>query len=486
MERILITGEEARTKVREGVLKAAAAVSDTLGPFGNNALIEHGTRITNDGAKILKEITLEDEVEDLGLRKLKEAVAKSNDAVGDGSTTITTLAAAILKEGKRNITGRTTTADFLQKIQNERAEVNAQLETMATPIESEEDLIKSAIVSVDNEELGRIIGSAQWSLGKDGYLMPEETGDKTTTVEMVKGIRIDNGLPMIQIANNAEKEALEVEDTRVILTDHTLQDLTPLQEILNQLLKTKCYKVVIIARGFAEAALKDCATNIQAGFQVFPVNAPYTDSREVMLDIAALTGAKFMDAEQYSLDNMLLSDVGHASKIFARRFDAIITGAQDTTARVETLKEKLKGSLSDFEERSIKARIAQLSGGFGIVKVGAESETERKRVFDKVEDAVHAVRAAFQEGTVPGAGLAFKEIAEKLPEGSILKNPLNSIHLQVMANAPEDYTIEPWVRDPVKVLKVALEQACSVGGNLATISSVITTKKEKYNAYIQK
>ncbi len=487
MERILITDEEARTKVREGITKAAKAVSDTLGPFGNNALIEHGTRITNDGAKILKEITFEDEVEDLGLRKLKEAVTKSNDIVGDGSTTITTLTAAILKEGSRNLKGRTTTADFLKKLAEEREDINTKLDAMATPIETEEQLIEAATVSVDDKELGRIIGETQWKLGKDGFILAEESNDRTTSVEILQGIRIDNGLGMTQIVNNMEKQSLELEDVRTILTDHTLQSLEPLKEVLNQLLKSKVYKVVIIARGFAEQAIKDCAQNIQGGFQIYPINAPYTDSREVMLDLQAVLGGQFMDHEMHALEDMQLSDVGFAEKISARRFDAVITGKnpEKVAARVKKLKEQLTGSESEFESRALKSRIAQLENGFALITVGAESETERKRLFDKVEDAVHAVRAAFQEGTVKGAGLAFKEIAETLPEGSILKNPLASINLQLMANAPEDFQVEDWVRDPVKVLKVALEQAVSVGGNLATISSVITTKKEKYNAYVK-
>lgn len=488
MERILLTGEESRKKVRDGVSKAAEAVSDTYGPWGNNVLVEHGTRITNDGAKALKEITLEDEVEDLGLRKLKEAVAKSNDTVGDGSTTITILANAILKEGKRNLGGKTTTADFLKRINEEKEAVFARLDADATPIETEEQLIEAATVSVDDKELGRVIGQTQWNLGKDGFILAEESNERTTTVEILQGIRIDNGLGMTQIMNNLEKQALEVEDVHTILTDHVLQSLEPLQEILNQLVKSKVYNIVIVARGFSENAIRDCAENIKNGIRIYPINAPYTDSREVMLDLQAVLGGTFMDHEMHSLEDMQLSDVGFAEKISARRFDAVITGKnpEKVQARVTKLKEQLKGSESDFEQRSLKARIAQLENGCALIKVGAESETERKRLFDKVEDAVHAVRAAFQEGTVKGGGLAFKEIAEEMPEGSLLKNPLMSLNLQLMANAPEDWVVEPWVRDSVKVLKTALEQAVSVGGNLATISSVITTKKEKYNAYVKK
>ena len=182
---------------------------------------------------------------------------------------------------------------------------------------------------------------------------------------------------------------------------------------------------------------------------------------------------------------MQLSDVGFAEKVRARRFDTLIPGkGEKSKERIEKLQGQLE-SANDFERKQLKSRIAQLSDGFGLVKVGASSETERKRIFDKVEDAVNAVRAAFQEGTVPGGGVAFKAIADTMPEGSILKNPLQSLNIKLMANAPEGFVIPEWVRDPVLVLKVALEQACSVGGNLATISSVVVTKKQKYNAYVQ-
>lgn len=494
MERILITGAEARTKIREGVAKAAKVVGYTYGPFGTNGLIEKGNRITNDGMKILQEIVLEDEVENMGVNKLKEATSKSNDQVGEGSTSIVLLTNAILKEStkylgsERTIGGPMTTADFIKKVEEERIEIESILRDTSTPIETQESLIESAIVSTESEELGRIIGEAQFKLGEHGFLLAEESPERETEVEFVSGVRIDNGFGTSYIINNQEKQMLEVSDVRTILTNHTLQDLKPLEDVLNQLLKTGSRKVVIVARGFSEQAIQDCSKNIQGGYEIYPINAPYTNQKEVMLDLASILGGQYMDSEAHSLEDMQLSDVGFATKVRARRFDAIFTGKEERSEkiekRIETLSEQLKGATGEFEIRNIKERKAQLSGGFGIVKIGAHSDTERKRLFDKAEDAVNAVRAAYEEGTVKGGGIAFKEIADSLPDTYILKRPLESLHSALMENAPANYIIPEWVRDPAKVLRIALEQACSVGASLATVSSVNVTKKDRFNAFI--
>ena len=370
---------------------------------------------------------MEDEVENLGLSKLKEAVAKSNEQVGDGSTTITILTNAILKEGKREVGGAKSTADFLKKIEEERLFVNEELDKVAKPIETEEELIASATVSVDDEELGKIIGAAQWKLGKDGYLLAEEVNEPATTVEFISGVRYDNGVAAAQLFNNPDNTALELENVRVILTNATLHNLEPMKDVLQSLLETKQQNIVIIARGWSEDGIAACARNFANGFKLYPFNAPYTDSREIMKDLEAVVGGRFIDVEIASLEDMQLSDVGFAEKVRARRFDTLISGkGEKSKERIEKLQGQLE-SANDFERKQLKSRIAQLSDGFGLVKVGASSETERKRIFDKVEDAVNAVRAAFQEGTVPGGGVAFKAIADTMPEGSILKNPLQSL-----------------------------------------------------------
>lgn len=496
MERTVIEGIEARDKVIAGAKKVTGPVKASLGPFGANGLIEKGTRITNDGMKIAQEISLSDEIEDLGARKIREAMAKSNDQAGDGSTTIATLAEAILDRAslllpREGVAGKMRTADFIRKIRAERDEVLALLAKAATPITTEEELINSATVSVEDAELGKLIGKAQWALGRDGFLLAEEAPEKESSVESVQGVRIDNGFGASYVINNQEKQMLEDEDVATIVTNATLQNLLPLKSVLDNLQKAGVRKVAIIARGFAQEAIDTCGANIANRNFIYPINGPYTDMNEVMKDLVAVLGGQFMDTEVRHLEDMQVSDVGRASKIRARRYDAIITGKHDAGSekvqkRLEELKTQLAGSSSDFEKRNLESRIAQLEHGFALIKVGAESDTERKRIFDKVEDAVNAVRAALQEGTVKGAGLAFKEIADTLPDDYILKRPLASIHEQIMASAPAAFVIEDWVRDPAKVLRIALEQACSVAGDLSTVSVAIATKKQTYNAFVKK
>jgi len=488
--RHLISGTDARAKVTAGIDKGANAVKHTFGPFGTNGLLEKGNRITNDGITILREITLDDEVEDRALSKLKDGVAKSNDVVGDASTTFCILVQAVLKESNRllgngkSIGGKMTTGQFLRKLKAESAEVVEKLKEAATPITSKEQLINSAIVSVEDDTLGELIGSMQWELGPDGYILAEEVPETTTTIERVSGVKIDNGIAASFLINNQEKQMLEISDARTILTSHTLQSLEPLKDILDALLKQKVRHVAVFARGWSEQAIADCAANAKNGYFVYPLNAAYTNSKEVMIDLASVLGGTFLDHEQYELEDAQLSDVGFASKIRARLYDAVITGKEDPANRIATLKEQLSGSVSDFEKKMLTSRIAQLEHGFAVVQVGAENETERKRVFDKVEDAVNATRAALQEGTVKGGGLAFKEIAETLPDDYILKRPLSAAHEQLFVNAPDDFVIEDWVRDPLEVLRIALEQAVSLAGDLATVYTVITTKKDRYNAYV--
>lgn len=482
--RTVLKGNEAREKVLSGAKFLAESVSQTLGPYGLNGLLEKGLRITNDGISIAREIQLEDETEELGMRKLREAAVKANEQAGDGSSTTITLAGAILDEASKKLgngqtVGALGTAEFIRKIHAEKEEIFAKLKEQATPITSEEELINSARVAVEDDGLGEMIGKMQWELGADGRIIAEETAETTTYIEKIKGIRFDNGLGMTQVINNQERQSLEMKDVPVIMTTNVVHGFKPLLHIAEHLVTNGESRLVVIGRAFGDQFIKDVQANIQKGFVIIPVNAPYVDQREVMKDLQAVLGGRFIDSEDGPVDSIQISDLGFATTITAKRYDAIIAGRGDgVEKRLEELKAQLKGSVSDFEKKNIEARIAQLENGFALCKVGAMSDTERKRVFDKVEDAVNATRAALQEGTVKGAGLAFKEISESLPDGYILKKPLLAIHNSVFRNAPKDFVVEDWVRDPVKVLRLALEQAVSVAGDLATVGITVTTKRE--------
>lgn len=477
-------------KLIRGANILADAVKSTLGPHGTNFVLEKGLRVTNDGISIAQEIQSNDEIEDLGIRILREGARKANDEVRDGSTTTIVLSQAILKTVVPLVTkkdgvavSKRTPSEVMAQLKKELTEVVEMLRTDATQIETVEDLVNSAIVSTENKELGEVIGRVQFELGKDGFLIPEQTAEQETTVERVSGIRVDNGFGTSFVINNQEKQSLEVDDVKVILTDNVLVDLKPISSVLEQIVRSGAHKILIIARGFTEDCVKLCAENHKAGVFIYPVNAPYVDQAEIMKDIAAITGAKFFGKETAALEDILLSDVGNASRVLAYRYSSIIAGARDNEesvkARIEELQLQLAGEPSVFAQRNIMTRISQLTNGCAMLKVGAKSEQERKYLFDKADDACNAVRAALQEGTVKGAGLAFKEISDRLPADYILKRPLCSIHEQIMSNTPAGFVVEDWVRDPVKVLRIALVHAVSVAGNLATAHGAVANERPK-------
>lgn len=502
-KQIIKIGIEAREELAKGAKFLAEAVSRTVGPFGDNWFLEKGNKITNDGVSVAREIqissetTIEgkpgNELNNRGAWALREAAIKTNDEVGDGTTTSIILAWAIYQAvsrflAKDGVVAQKTSSEIVKEIERERQEVTLRLAGMATPIETEEQLINSAVVSVEDKELGALIGKAQWELGKEGFLLAEETAERMSSVEHIKGIRIDNGFGTSQVINNQEKQTLEVEDTRVLLTTHTIKTIADWQHIIklyDKLIKNGGKNLVIIARAWTDEAINWCLQNINKGASIYPLSAPYVDMQERMKDIQAIVGGTFYDSENSTMEDFDFIGLGYAKRVVARRFDAVITGAIDTLTqasvdkRVEELNQKHDGSESEFEKKTIKERVAQLQSGFAVVKVGSPSDMERKRLYDKCEDAVNAVRAAFQEGTVPGGGLAFKTISDELPEDYILKRPLLAIYEQIMSSAPKGFVIEDWVRDPVKVLRVALERACAAASSFATAGGAIAQAEDK-------
>lgn len=494
----ILTGVEARDRVLNGANFLANSVVRTLGPFGLNALLEKGNRITNDGVTISREVSgfMKEGPEKRGAVILHEAAAKTNDEAGDGTTSAITLAQAILKEcikflpSSKVFVGKKTPSEIIQTIEKEKKEVVKKLIEKATSVKTKEELIEVAKVSVEDEELGELIGESQWKLGKDGVLIAEDTAERKCSVEFIKGIRIDNGFGTSIAINNVEKQSLEVSNVHTILTNQTLRNLNPLLPILEELEKNGVKDVAIVARAFGEQAIRTAMEMTRQGFHVYPINAPYTDQNEVMKDLEAVLGGRYVNYEEMDLKDILMSDVGVAGRIVAKRFNAIFTAknkdGEDGVAqekriekRIEELKKKIEGEQSDFSRRLLQERIAQLSSGFGIVKVGAISDTERQYKLDKATDAVNAVRAALLEGTVKGAGLALKEISDELPDTYILKKPICSVWDQIKLSAPKDFEVPNWVRDPVRVVRIGLEKACSVAGTLSTIMTVVTSEYEE-------
>lgn len=483
---IIAKGDHARAALMKGADTLAECVKSTLGPFGQNFFLEDKDVVTNDGVTVARAIKLDDEIENRGAKALREVAVSTVDEVGDGTTTSVTLAQAILKEASKYLgdpekqrLAKRSPISIKKQIDEEVQHVTKALQEMAEPINTKEELIASALVSVEDEDLAEKIGGMQWELGKDGVIIVETATEPVTTIEKVNGFRIENSIGTSLIINNQEKQSLELEDVNVILTNYTINNIKPIEPLLNDLIKTGAKRVALVAKGFSSTAVQQCLANIEGGgLGIYPINAPFVNQVEILKDLASVIGATFIHEEERLLEDVLVTDVGFAKRIKASRKNSVFTGKDDEATReriakrAQQLKEKLTGEVSAFDRGALQQRVAQLENGFALLRVGSTSELERGYKKDKADDAVNAVRVALQEGVVPGAGLAFKQIAETLPDTYILKTPLQAINKHIMQSAPEGFVIESWVKDPVKVLRVALEKACSVAGTLATAGGV--------------
>jgi len=496
MDKISITGIEARKKAIKGMSYVGDAVKSTIGPFGLNFLLEKGNKNTNDGYIIASELcpTIKDEYERRGALVAHEASSRTNEEVGDMTsgawalTTEITKAVSRLLPDENRIKALKTPAEIKKMLETSKNEVISILEQSAKPITDKETLIKSALVSVEDEEIAEMLGSTQWELGPEGVIIAEEVNDTESSIEIVKGIRLDNGFASSQVVTNPEKNSLEVSDVPVLLTNYTIgkDELLALKKsVFDQLVAQKKWGIVIIARAFTSDAIQLCMDTTRAGFAIFPVNAAYTDQTQIMKDIEAVVGGRYIDTEESRLDEIYISDIGFAKRFVAQQFSSVITGIDDDQSKVrvekrlEFLKSKLTGEKSDFYKKLLEQRIAQLTTGFGILKVGSHSANDRKRLKDKCDDAVQSVRLALKGGTVKGGGLALKEISEMMTDDNILKRPLTCIYDQIISSAPEGFEIEDWVRDPFLTVKSALTHACATAGTFANTNGIITTKNKK-------
>jgi len=479
---------EAFDRVMRGVDMLANPVKLTIGPWGNNVMIEKsGGRITNDGITVARQVQSKDEIEDLAIRVVREGAIRTNDEAGDGTTTATVLTQAILKEAKsrmkkKGIVGGESVMSMRNKIQKESEEVIEKLKAMATPVETLEQLIDVAKVSMENEAIAKIIAETQWELGKDGVIIPEETADTDWSIERVKGVRIDNGLGTSMVMNDLERQRLVLDNVPILLTNYVINDIDKLLAPLNELVGRGKTHIVIMARGYSSDAIRVFQENAKKGLNLYPLQAPYVNQREVMKDLEAVCGGRYIHDEDSSLEDVTADDFGTATKIQAYRYTAIITGDKDVTERLEALNKEREGEKSLFQKKAIETRISQLKDGFALLKIGSTSEIDRKYLYDKAEDAVNTVRSALQEGTVHGAGLAFKQISDEMEEGSILKKPLLAPWKQIMLNGgftEADFKVEDWVRNSLKVDRVALQNASKIASSLVTVGAVIAQEKIK-------
>lgn len=489
--KISITGIEARNLAIKGLSFVAKTVKESIGTFGLNLLSEKQNKISNDGAFIAEQLipTIENEFERRGAIVIHENVNKINDEVGDGSSTAWALHEAIIKEcmrylpNEKTIKAKKTYAEVGIMIERSKNEVINSLEKMVKPITSKEELIKSALVSCEDEKVAELLGTMQWDLGPEGRIIAEEVNDKVCSIEKTNGIILDNGFVSSNLVTNPETQTFELNaPIPIILTNHVVGE--PEMKILRDNIfktlaiqkKTGC---ILMARAFTKEAIQETQSNMKS-FGVVLLNAPYTDQAEVMRDIESIVGGRYIDSEESTLQDIYITDVGCANRIVARQYNSQIAGIDNQeskdriTKRIELLKKKVIGSQSDFEKRMINERIAQLAGGFAILKVGSYSMADRKRLKDKSDDAVNAVRLALKGGVVKGAGQAFKEISDTMEEGNILKRPLTVVYDQIISSAPEDWTIPEWVNDPYLVLKTVLERTCSFIPTFISINAIVT------------
>lgn len=496
MKKISKIGYEARDLFLKGGFYVADAVMSTMGVFGTNGSLQKGNKITNDGFLISKELidAISNEFERQGARVALEASSKTNDEVADGTSSAWALWKHIIKEAIRylpndkSIKAKKTSSEIKEWIEQSKQEVLRNLKSQVAFITSKEELIKSALVSVENEKIAELLGSMQWELGPDGQIIAEEVNDIECSIEKVKGIRLDNGFGASILVTNPEKQSLEVNNLPILLTNYVLDviELDKLKlSIFQSLVAQKKHGIIIVARAWTENAIKLCQQSAQSGFSIFPINAPYVNQTQIMKDIESVVGGRYIDTVESSLEDIYITDIGFCERLEAKINSAIVTGKEDKQAderiqkRVAILKKTLEGEKSDFYKKMLQERIAQLLSGFAILKVGAISVAERQRLKDKCDDAVNAVRHAFKGGTVKGGGLAFKEISEELGEDNILKRPITCIYDQIMTLAPEGYIIPEWVRDPYLVLESALRNACDIAGTMASITSAVVDKNPK-------
>lgn len=498
--KISITGIPAREKALAGARYVAKAVKSTIGPFGLNGLLENGNKSTNDGYLLSRELvgSVENEFERRGALIGFEASSRTNEEVADATSTAWALEDSIAEEivrylpNEKQVVSKKKPSEIIQMVESGKQEVLQILKRMTIPVISEESLIQSAMVSVENEKLAALLGKTQWQLGPEGIILAEEGNSSDSSIELVKGIRIDNGISKPSMINNIEKQTLEIGNVATLITNYTIgkEELVAMKErIFDPLIAQRQFSLAIIARGFTSDAVQFCMETAQAGFMLYPINAPYTDQAEVMRDLEALFGGTYVDTEEKRFDDIYITDIGHAETIAARMYSADFAGTDDERSqariesRIEKLQAKLSGSVSEFEKKGLHTRIAQLTNGFAILKVGAHTPGERKRLKDKADDAVSSVRLALKGGTVKGGGLAFKEISDELSEDNILKRPIRVIYDQIMSSAPEGWEIEDWVRDPYLVLESALKNACSVAGDLAITNIIVTEENPKHRKY---
>ena len=525
--KIITYSADARAALKRGVDKLADAVKATLGPKGRNVVIDKkfgAPTVTKDGVTVAKEIELEDPIENMGAQMVREVASKTSDVAGDGTTTATVLAQAIVREGMKNVTAGANPMDLKRGIDMAVQKIVEELKKISKTVgDDKEKIAQVGAISANNDRaIGELIANAMERVGKDGVITVEEAKGTETNVEWVEGMQFDRGYLSPYFVTDADTMEAKLEDPYILIHDKkisVMKDLLPILEKVAQAGRS----ILIIAEDLEGEALATLVVNkLRGTLKVAAVKAPgFGDRRKAMLeDIAVLTNGTVISEEKgYKLENTQLSYLGTAKKVTIDKDNTtIVEGAgkkEDIKKRINEIKAQIEKTTSDYDKEKLQERLAKLSGGVAVLRVGAATEVEMKEKKARVEDALHATRAAVEEGIVPGGGVAYLRVTPSLDslkyenedqkigidiirkaleepirwivnnaglEGSVIVNKVKEGKDDFGFNAQtEKYEnlIKTGVIDPTKVTRIALENAASVAGLLLTTEATVVEKPEK-------
>ena len=530
MAKQIIFDEEARRSLKKGIDILAVAVKTTLGPKGRNVALDKkfgAPSVTHDGVTVAKEIQLENAFENMGAQLLKEAATKTNDVAGDGTTTATVLAQAIVNEGLKNLAAGANPMQLKHGIDKGTDAVVAYIRNMATPVESKKEIAQIASISAADDTIGDLIAEVMDKVGKDGVITVEESRGINFETEYVEGMQIDKGYVSAYFVTNTEKMEASIENPYILITDKKISAVADILPILEKMTQQGRREIVIIAEDVDGEALATLVVNKLRGIlNVLAVKAPgFGDRRKEMLrDIAVLTGGQVISEEMgRRLDNATLADLGSARLVISHKDDTtIVEGkgqAADIQARIRQIKAQIEETTSDYDREKLQERLAKLSGGVALIKVGAGTEVELKYRKTRVEDALSATRSGVEEGMVAGGGVALLDAIESLDslhlEGdaatgvTILRRALEEPMRQLAINGGRDGSVivegvrraqkehknknygynvltdkyedmvESGIIDPAKVTRSALQNATSIAAMILTTEALITDLPEK-------
>ena len=436
MAKEVLFGEDVKKRLKKGIDTVADAVKVTLGPRGRNVVLDKGyggPMITNDGVSIAKEITLKDKFENMGAEIIKEVASKTNDLAGDGTTTATVLTQALVHEGLRQTTMGINAMAVRTGMEHASVDVVAALKAMATPINGLEEIKQVATISAENAELGEKIAETIDKVGKDGVVTVEESQSFGIETEFTEGMQFDKGYVSPYMVTNSERMESEYKDAHILLTDKKIASVQEILPLLEKVAQTGKKELVIIADDVEGEALATLVVNkLKGGFSVLAVKAPgYGDrKKEILDDLAITTGGTVISEDMgLKLETVELEQLGKADRVVATKDNTTIVGGGGTKAaindRVAALKAQLDQASSKFDKEKLSERIAKLSGGVAVIRVGAATETEMKYLKLKIEDAVNATRAAIEEGIVPGGGTSLARAAAVVEKGMDKKKNLS-------------------------------------------------------------